>query len=254
MYRQSRLPEVAELALLLGMITPLGWLERVPTYKERLRDMAERDVLELRPARLSRSCRRSTSRSSADELVPVGEDQVSHLELSREIVRRFNRLYGDVLAGAAATPVRDAADPGSDGRKMSKSLDNTIELERRTPTRSGRSVRSFVTDPQKIRRGDPGRPEICPIFALHGKFSPDDVARIEATCRTGELGCVDCKTILADHLIERFARLPGTAGGRWSARRVSSRDVLAAGADGCGRSGRDDASRPDSDAVRRMIP
>jgi tryptophanyl-tRNA synthetase len=110
---------------------------------------------------------------------------------------------------------------------MSKSLDNTIELSADPDTIRAR-VRSFVTDPKKIRRGDPGRPEICPIFALHGIFSPEDVARVEATCRTGELGCVDCKSLLADHLIERFEgfrerradleRTPGLA-----------RDVLAAG-------------------------
>ena len=113
--------------------------------------------------------------------------------------------------------------------KMSKSLDNTIELAAE-PDQIRARVRSFVTDPQKIRRGDPGRPEICPIFSLHQTFSPEDVSRVEATCRTGELGCVDCKTLLADHLIERFgpfrerraelARTPGLA-----------RDVLAAGID-----------------------
>jgi tryptophanyl-tRNA synthetase len=137
------------------------------------------------------------------EVVPVGEDQVSHLELSREIVRRFNRLYGDVLVEPQPLLSETPLIPGSDGRKMSKSLDNTIELSADPDTIRAR-VRSFVTDPKKIRRGDPGRPEICPIFALHGTFSLDDVARIEATCRTGELGCVDCKSLLADHLIERF--------------------------------------------------
>ncbi len=87
--------------------------------------------------------------------------------------------------------------PGSDGRKMSKSLDNFIGV-RDEPDEIRAKVRSFITDPQKVRRGDPGRPEICPIFALHRRFSPEDVDRVEATCRTGELGCVDCKTLLAD--------------------------------------------------------
>jgi tryptophanyl-tRNA synthetase len=94
--------------------------------------------------------------------------------------------------------------PGSDGRKMSKSLNNFIGVSD-DPDTIRAKVRSFITDPEKVRRGDPGRPEICPIFALHGHFSPDDVSRIEATCRTGELGCVDCKTLLADHLVEYFA-------------------------------------------------
>jgi tryptophanyl-tRNA synthetase len=163
------------------------------------------------------------------ELVPVGEDQVAHLELSREIVRRFNRLYGDVLIEPQPLLSDTPLIPGSDGRKMSKSLDNTIGV-RDDEDAVRATVRSFITDPQKLRKGDPGRPEICPIFALHRKFSPDDVERIEATCRTGELGCVDCKTILADHLVEGFApfrerraTLAATPG--------VARDVLAAGAD-----------------------
>jgi tryptophanyl-tRNA synthetase len=163
------------------------------------------------------------------ELVPVGEDQVAHLELSREIVRRFNRLYGEVLVEPQPLLSDTPLIPGSDGRKMSKSLDNTIGVRDGEDTVRA-TVRSFITDPQKLRKGDPGRPEICPIFALHRKFSPDDVQRIEATCRTGELGCVDCKTILADHLVETFspfrerrAALAATPG--------VARDVLAAGAD-----------------------
>ena len=227
-YRQSALPEVAELALLLGMLTPLGWLERVPTYKERLRDMAERDIsnLGLLQYPLLQTADIVIVRGA---LVPVGEDQLSHLELSREVVRRFNRLYGEVLLEPRALLSETPLIPGSDGRKMSKSLDNTIELAS-GPDEIRARVRSFITDPKKIRRGDPGRPEICPIFALHQTFSPDDVDRVEATCRTGELGCVDCKTLLADHLIEGFggfrerreelARTPGLAA-----------DVLAAGVD-----------------------
>jgi tryptophanyl-tRNA synthetase len=227
-YRQSDVPEVAEMALLLGMITPLGWLERVPSYKERLRDMAEREtsnfgllgypVLQVVDISIIRA-----------ELVPVGEDQVAHLELSREIVRRFNRFYGEVLLEPHPLLSDTPLIPGSDGRKMSKSLDNTIGV-RDDEAAVRATVRSFITDPQKLRKGDPGRPEICPVFALHRKFSPDDVGRIEATCRTGELGCVDCKTILADHLVDRFGPFrerraaleatPGLVG-----------EVLAAGAD-----------------------
>ncbi len=201
-YRQSDLPEVAEMALLLGMITPLGWLERVPTYKERLRDLAERDISNfgLLGYPLLQTVDITIVRG---ELVPVGEDQVSHLEISREIVRRFNRLYGDVLLEPQPLLSDTPLIPGSDGRKMSKTLDNFIGV-RDDEDAIRAKVRSFITDPQKIRRGDPGRPEICPIFALHRKFSPADVDRIEATCRTGELGCVDCKTLLADHLIEYF--------------------------------------------------
>jgi tryptophanyl-tRNA synthetase len=201
-YRQSDLPEVAELSLLLGTITPLGWLERVPSFKERLRDMAERDVANygllgypvLQTADIA---------IVGGQLVPVGEDQVAHLEISREIVRRFNRLYGDVLVEPQPLLSETPLIPGSDGRKMSKSLDNAIWV-RDDEDAIRASVRSFITDPQKVRRGDPGRPEICPIFALHRTFSPEQLGEIEAGCRSGELGCVDCKTILADHLIEHF--------------------------------------------------
>ena len=226
-YRQSALPEVAEMALLLGMITPLGWLERVPTFKERLRDMAERDIANfgLLGYPLLQTVDIAIVRGT---LVPVGEDQVSHLEISREIVRRFNRLYGDVLVEPQALLSDSPLIPGSDGRKMSKSLDNTIDLADEPDTIRAKT-RSFLTDPEKLRKGDPGRPEVCPVFALHRKFSPDILDWTDEHCRTGELGCVDCKTNLADRIIEQLqpfrerraelARRPGLAA-----------DVLDAGA------------------------
>jgi tryptophanyl-tRNA synthetase len=201
-YRQSDIPEVAEMTLLLGMMTPLGWLERVPSYKERLRDMAERDVANY--GLLGYPVLQTVDIAIVGgELVPVGEDQVAHLEISREIVRRFNRLYGDVLIEPQPLLSPTPLVPGSDGRKMSKSLDNAIGVRDRDDAIRIK-VRSFVTDPQKLRRGDPGRPEICPVFALHQKFSPDDVDRIAAECRSGSLGCVDCKSVLADHVTEFF--------------------------------------------------
>ena len=227
-YRQSDLPEVAEMALLLGMITPLGWLERVPTYKERLRDMAERDIANfgLLGYPLLQTVDITIVRGA---LVPVGEDQVSHLEISREIVRRFNRLYGDVLLEPQALLSEWPMIPGSDGRKMSKSLDNTIDLDD-DPDTIRAKVRSFITDPQKVRRGDPGRPEICPIFALHRKFSPDILAWTDEHCRTGELGCVDCKTNLADRVIEQLAPFRERRA-ELAAKPDLVSDVLAAGAD-----------------------
>ena len=201
-YRQSDIPEVAEMALLLGMSTPLGWLERVPSFKERLRDMAEREVANY--GLLGYPVLQAVDITIVrGELVPVGQDQVAHLELSREIVRRFNGLYGDVLVEPQPLLSDTPLIPGSDGRKMSKSLNNFIGV-RDEPDEIRAKIRSFITDPEKVRRGDPGRPEICPVFALHRRFSPQDVERIDATCRTGELGCVDCKTLLADNLIETF--------------------------------------------------
>jgi tryptophanyl-tRNA synthetase len=201
-YLQSDLPEVAEMALLLGMITPLGWLERVPTYKERLRDMAERDIANF--GLLGYPVLQTVDITIVrGEFVPVGEDQVSHLEISREIVRRFNRLFGEVLVEPQPLLSDFPLVPGSDGRKMSKSLDNAIGIAD-DPDTIRAKVRSFITDPQKVRLGDPGRPEICPIFALHTRFSPDIVDWTRDHCRTGELGCVDCKTNLADRLIEEL--------------------------------------------------
>jgi tryptophanyl-tRNA synthetase len=201
-YRQSALPEVAEMALLLGMITPLGWLERVPTFKERLRDMTERDIANF--GLLGYPLLQTVDIAIVQgTLVPVGEDQVSHLEISREIVRRFNRLYGDVLVEPQALLSDWPMIPGSDGRKMSKSLDNTIDLAD-DPDTIRAKTRAFLTDPKKLRRGDPGRPEICPVFALHRKFSPDILDWTDEHCRTGELGCVDCKTNLADRIIEQL--------------------------------------------------
>ncbi|MFN2543598.1 MAG: tryptophan--tRNA ligase [Actinomycetota bacterium] len=201
-YRQSDVPEVSELALLLGMLTPLGWLERVPTFKERLRDLAERDIANygLLGYPVLQTADIAVVRG---ELVPVGEDQLPHLELSREIVRRFNRLYGDVLVEPQALLSEAALIPGTDGRKMSKSLGNDIGV-RDDPDTMRRKVKEMITDPQKIRLGDRGRPEICPVYALHTQFSHDILDQTEAGCRAGTLGCVKCKENLAERMVEYY--------------------------------------------------
>ncbi len=185
-YRQSDIPEVAELALLLGMITPLGWLERVPTYKERLRDMAERDVANfgLLGYPLLQTADITIVRG---ELVPVGEDQVAHLEISREIVRRFNRLYGEVLVEPQPLLSETPLIPGSDGRKMSKSLDNAVGV-RDEPDEVRAKVRSFVTDPEKVRRGIRGVPRSVPCSRCTGGSRPrtsDGSTPTAAAARSG---------------------------------------------------------------------
>jgi tryptophanyl-tRNA synthetase len=201
-YRQSDLPEVAELFLLFSMITPLGWLERVPTYKERLRDLSERDIANY--GLLGYPLLQTVDITIVNgDLVPVGEDQVVHIELAREIVRRFNRLYGHILVEPQPLLSEAPLVPGSDGRKMSKSLDNAIGV-RDEPDVIRARIRSFVTDPQKIRLGDPGRPQICPIFALHEVFSQDILEWTDENCRSGALGCVRCKQNLADRVDEYY--------------------------------------------------
>jgi tryptophanyl-tRNA synthetase len=202
LYRQSDLPEVAELFLLFAMVTPLGWLERVPTYKERLRDLSERDIANY--GLLGYPLLQAVDITIVKgDLVPVGEDQVVHVELAREVVRRFNRLYGEVFIEPQPLLSESPLIPGSDGRKMSKSLDNTIGV-RDGPDQIRAKIRSFVTDPQKIRMGDPGRPEICPIFALHTVFSQDILEWTDESCRSGALGCVQCKQNLADRVVEHY--------------------------------------------------
>lgn len=199
-FLQSAVAEIAELQTLLAMITPQSWLERVPTYKGQI------DALGPQIATygflgypLLQYCDIAIVRG---ERVPVGRDQVAHLELGREVARRFNHLYGngvDVLVEPQPTLTEFAEVPGTDGRKMSKSYDNAILLADDDATTT-RKVRSMVTDPQKVRRGDPGRPEICPVFALWKFVNPCKVDGVAAGCRSGALGCVDDKTDLADQL------------------------------------------------------
>lgn len=197
---QSMVPEHAELHLLLSMITPLGWLERVPTYKEQIRQLENRDLetygflgyplLQTADIVLYRA-----------DFVPVGEDQASHLEISREIVRRFNSLYGEVFPEPKALFTPTPKVPGLDGRKMSKSYGNTIALAD-SPEEIRSKCAGMFTDPTRIRRTDPGHPESCNLFAFHRLLSPPEVAeRVAVQCRAAEIGCVEDKRLLADQII-----------------------------------------------------
>ena len=197
LFVQSAIPEITELHTLLSMVTPLSWLERVPTYKDQI-DALGGDIMTygFLGYPLLQLCDIAVFRGEA---VPVGKDQVAHLEFGREVVRRFNHLYGDTLVEPRALLSEYPAVPGSDGRKMSKSYHNTIDLADDEAT-TIKKVRGYFTDPQKLRRNDPGRPEICPVFALHHLSNAARVPQIRETCASGELGCVACKSELAETL------------------------------------------------------
>jgi tryptophanyl-tRNA synthetase len=199
-FLQSGVPEISELQTLLAMITPVSWLERVPTYKGQIDALGQKiATYGFLGYPLLQLCDIASFRG---EYVPVGRDQVAHLELGREIVRRFNYLYGDgesILVEPKPTLSEFPEVPGTDGRKMSKSYDNAIFIADDEETTT-RKVRGMVTDPQKIRRGDPGRPEICPLFALWHFVNPCIVDGVAAACRSGALGCVQDKTDFAEQL------------------------------------------------------
>jgi tryptophanyl-tRNA synthetase len=199
-FLQSGVPEIAELQALLAMITPVSWLERVPTYKGQIEALGQKiATFGFLGYPLLQLCDIAIFRG---EFVPVGRDQVAHLELGREIVRRFNYLYGDgatILIEPQATLSEFPEVPGTDGRKMSKSYDNAIYIADNEETTTTK-VRAMVTDPQKIRRGDPGRPEICPLFALWRFVDSAKVDGVASACRSGALGCVQDKTEFAEQL------------------------------------------------------
>ncbi len=191
---QSHVPEVTELHTLLSMVTPLGWLLRVPTFKEKAR---------LQPQNVNYGLVGYPVLMTADivlykaEVVPVGEDQLPHLELAREIARRFNNLFGDTFPEPQAKLTPFPLVLGLDGKeKMSKQLGNDIEIalsDKETVAR----VMTAVTDPARRYRSDPGHPEICNIYRLHQYFSPSQQDSIGRRCRSADIGCVDCKTLLA---------------------------------------------------------
>ena len=229
LFVQSHVKEHAELHLLLSMIVPLGWLERVPTYKEQQQQMANRDlsnygflgypVLQCADILAYKA-----------QWVPVGEDQISHLELCREIARRFNALYGDVFPEPQPKTTRVPRLPGTDGRKMSKSYGNAVYLSDPEET-VRKKILTMVTDPARVRRNDPGNPDVCPVYTLHKAFSTAPTQEtVNRECRSAGIGCIDCKNMLLAHLApvlaplhERRAALAGDPG------RVH--EILDAGAD-----------------------
>ncbi len=274
MFVQSRVPEHAELHLILSMVTPVSWLERVPTYKDQIEQLKDRDLS-------TYGFLGYPLLQSADilmyrpEFVPVGEDQVAHVEITREIARRFNNIYGRepdftarvakaaaklgaagaarydelrrkyqehgdaaalaearalvtqgsrlskddrerlhgdlegggraILAEPAAMLTRAPKVPGLDGRKMSKSYDNTIRL-REDPASIERKLKAMQTDPARVRRSDPGDPEKCPVWSLHQIYSNGETqAWVQKGCRSAGIGCLDCKKPLIDSVLKELA-------------------------------------------------
>ena len=200
---QSSIPEHAILHLLFSMIVPIPWLERNPTYKEKQEEIKEKDlstygflgypVLQAADILLYKP-----------DLVPVGKDQLPHLELTREIGRRFNNLYSPVFPEPKEHLTQFPKVMGTDGRKMSKSYGNTINLSDTEPV-VRQKLKTMVTDPARVRRTDKGNPDVCPVFDFHKIYSSADVVKqVDQDCRTAAIGCIDCKRQVADAMVERY--------------------------------------------------
>ncbi len=203
---QSRVPDHAILHLLLSMIIPISWLERNPTYKEKQDEIKEKDlttygflgypVLQAADILIYKP-----------DFVPVGKDQLPHLELTRELARRFNSLYKPVFPEPMEQLTKFPKVMGTDGRKMSKSYGNTINLSDPEPV-VRQKLKTMVTDPARVRRTDPGNPDVCPVFDFHKIFSPlPMIQQIDRDCRTAAIGCIDCKKQVADAIVLRMAPL-----------------------------------------------
>jgi tryptophanyl-tRNA synthetase len=203
-FMQSRVPDHAILHLLLSMIVPIPWLERNPTYKEKQEEIKERDlstygflgypVLQAADILLYKP-----------DSVPVGKDQLPHLELTREIARRFNNLYRPVFPEPKAHLTKFPKVLGTDGRKMSKSYGNTINLSDAEPV-VRQKLKTMVTDPARVKRTDKGNPDVCPVYDFHKIFSSTQtIEQVNRDCRTAEIGCIDCKKLVADGMVKRLA-------------------------------------------------
>jgi tryptophanyl-tRNA synthetase len=199
-YRQSDIKGIPELVLYFGMLITLGELERNPTYKEQLRELDSR-VLNTYGFLGYPVLMATDILAVGAELVPVGEDQLPHLELTREIARDFNSIYGDTFDEPQPILSQAPKIPGTDGRKMSKSYHNYLGLDD-SPEVISKKVRKMITDPARMRRDDKGHPEVCSVFTLYGLYFADILERVAGDCREAAIGCTDCK----DRLSERIAQ------------------------------------------------
>lgn len=221
---QSQVKEHAELHLLFSMIIPIPWLERVPSYKEKTAELGL-DSYGFLGYPLLQAADILVYRAG---FVPVGKDQLPHIELTREVARRFNSLYGNVFPEPQAKVTKFPVIPGTDGRKMSKSYNNDITLAD-SPEETAAKLKKMFTDPQKLRRGDPGRPDICPVYALQKVYN-EGYQDLYTPCTTGELGCVECKMALIEHLNDKLAPVR-VKRAELQAHPDTVRDILHRGAD-----------------------
>lgn len=200
LFRQSDVPEHSELHLIFSMITPLSWLERVPTYKGKIEEMKEKDLgtygflgyplLQAADILIYKA-----------NLVPVGEDQLPHLELTREVARRFNFLYKEIFPEPKDELTNFPVLPGLDGRKMSKSYGNTIAISD-SPDEIRKKIGTMITDPARVKKDDPGHPEVCPVYSYYKVFAKERADLVALECREAKRGCVACKKELAEILIK----------------------------------------------------
>lgn len=205
LFKQSDVREHAELHLLLSMITPLPWLERVPTYKSKIDEVKGHDlgtygflgypVLQAADILMYKA-----------DFVPVGQDQLPHIELTREIARRFNNLYVDVFPEPKELLTKFPVLPGLDGRKMSKSYNNTIEISD-SPDEIKRKVATMVTDPARVKKTDKGHPDICPVYQFYKVFAKDCTDVVSVECKEAQRGCVACKKELAEILVSYLSSI-----------------------------------------------
>lgn len=202
LFIQSHIPEHAELHLLLAMLTPISWLERVPSYKELKMELKDKDLSTYGFLGYPLLQTADVAIYKAD-YVPVGQDQVAHLELAREVIRRFNFLYGQgVLKECQPLLTKTQKLLGLDNRKMSKSYDNCIYLSDDAVTLQ-KKMSVAITDPARVRRTDPGNPDVCNVFAYHKIYSPaQEVAEVDKECRRAGIGCMDCKKKVSHNIIK----------------------------------------------------
>ncbi len=226
-FRQSRVKEHAELHLLLSMITPVPWLERNPTYKEQIRELEGKDlstygflgypVLQAADIIMYKAHK-----------VPVGVDQAPHIELTREIVRRFNQIYRPIFPEPEVLLTETQRLPGLDGRKMSKSYNNAVFLSD-SPEEIEQKLGRMMTDPARVRRQDPGEPEKCPAFRLHKIYcTTGEIDEVSKGCRTASIGCLDCKKVMIKHVVADLAPFREKRA-QYEKRPSDAQDVLATG-------------------------